>query len=436
MADVTWIDARAWPTCAGAWAHAEGITNELLSRDQISFQPSRNRSGTALGRPGGQALKACLIKSIFDDAYQYMKSGHLLRQVLNKVKPMDFNDGKRHLFGDIYEQILKDLQGAGNAGSATRRVRPSLLWTWSTPIGRRSWTRLAAPVALAAMSIAKAGREHAGRDDQRVRRTVVRDQYDCPRHRCAHRGPARQHLGRPTATSPCGPGGCGGHQSASGMEEDGIESNFDSQFRTVRRPFVRGLMEILTRWPGGGGGTLFGEGVARLLKVQRTPSCGTQGRVRPLHHQHQCAVLKKASPPKTVLRPPVPGRVQVTRRPSPCGFRSSMPKRRGGPTERIEQAWRVGIDQIRERGFNLDIKNPEDTHEADVLLARYTAEGRGRAIRGQLKQVSPMPWWAAHDAPKTSSPPLRRWRTPPMAASARAGAAAGGAGAGAAGCVG
>ncbi|MDF5203444.1 N-6 DNA methylase, partial [Vibrio parahaemolyticus] len=47
----------------------------------------------------------------------YMKNGTLLRQVINKLNEIDFTDSKeRHLFGDIYEQILRDLQSAGNAG--------------------------------------------------------------------------------------------------------------------------------------------------------------------------------------------------------------------------------------------------------------------------------------------------------------------------------
>ena len=47
-----------------------------------------------------------------------MKSGHLMRQVINKiVAGVDFNKAQdRHLFGDLYEQILRDLQNAGNAG--------------------------------------------------------------------------------------------------------------------------------------------------------------------------------------------------------------------------------------------------------------------------------------------------------------------------------
>ncbi len=46
-----------------------------------------------------------------------MKNGTLLRQVVNKINEIDFNrSDDRHLFGDIYEQILRDLQNAGNAG--------------------------------------------------------------------------------------------------------------------------------------------------------------------------------------------------------------------------------------------------------------------------------------------------------------------------------
>ncbi|CAN5774068.1 hypothetical protein BH23GEM3_BH23GEM3_03950 [soil metagenome] len=54
---------------------------------------------------------------MFEDAYNYMKSGRLMRQVANKIARVDFNNlTERRHFGDIYEQILNDLQSAGNAG--------------------------------------------------------------------------------------------------------------------------------------------------------------------------------------------------------------------------------------------------------------------------------------------------------------------------------
>src|SRR3546814_3041732 len=46
-----------------------------------------------------------------------MKNGTLIRQVVNKINEIDFNNtGDKHAFGDVYEQVLKDLQSAGNAG--------------------------------------------------------------------------------------------------------------------------------------------------------------------------------------------------------------------------------------------------------------------------------------------------------------------------------
>ncbi|MEM7516019.1 MAG: N-6 DNA methylase, partial [Planctomycetota bacterium] len=79
---------------------------------RVDVRDDASRSVDALHR------RKALVRSVFDDAYQYMKSGTLVRQVVNKVQSgIDFNDSKsRHLFGDVYEQVLQGLQGAGNAG--------------------------------------------------------------------------------------------------------------------------------------------------------------------------------------------------------------------------------------------------------------------------------------------------------------------------------
>jgi type I restriction enzyme M protein len=58
-----------------------------------------------------------IVKEVFEDLNQYMKNGILLRQVVNVINEIEFDDAAdRHMFGDIYEGILKDLQSAGNAG--------------------------------------------------------------------------------------------------------------------------------------------------------------------------------------------------------------------------------------------------------------------------------------------------------------------------------
>lgn len=58
-----------------------------------------------------------IVKEVFEDINQYMKDGILLRQVINVINEIEFDDAEdRHMFGDIYEGILKELQSAGNAG--------------------------------------------------------------------------------------------------------------------------------------------------------------------------------------------------------------------------------------------------------------------------------------------------------------------------------
>ena len=62
-------------------------------------------------------IKKSIVLSTFEDANNYMKDGVYLRQIINVVNEIDFEDTKEsHAFGDIYETILKELQAAGSAG--------------------------------------------------------------------------------------------------------------------------------------------------------------------------------------------------------------------------------------------------------------------------------------------------------------------------------
>lgn len=61
--------------------------------------------------------QAKIIRAVFEDTYNYMKNGTLFRQVVNEIDKIDFNStSDRHVFNDIYETILKELQSAGSAG--------------------------------------------------------------------------------------------------------------------------------------------------------------------------------------------------------------------------------------------------------------------------------------------------------------------------------
>lgn len=82
---------------------------------------------------------AKVIKQVFEDSNNYMKSGPLMLAVIEKLEEaINFHDFKaRAQLGDVYEQILNDLRSAGNAGEfytpraitqfMVDRVNPNLL---------------------------------------------------------------------------------------------------------------------------------------------------------------------------------------------------------------------------------------------------------------------------------------------------------------------
>jgi len=103
-----------WIKEKGNWAgDDEGITgDELLAFvDQKLFPALRNLD---LSVGNGRAL---IVREVFMGNNNYMKSGINIRKVLNKLNELDFNIAKeRHAFGELYEGILKDLQSAGKSG--------------------------------------------------------------------------------------------------------------------------------------------------------------------------------------------------------------------------------------------------------------------------------------------------------------------------------
>ncbi len=62
-------------------------------------------------------VKKAIVKSTFEDANNYMKDGVYLRQVVDVIDEIEFDDVKEsHAFGFVYEEILRDLQSAGSSG--------------------------------------------------------------------------------------------------------------------------------------------------------------------------------------------------------------------------------------------------------------------------------------------------------------------------------
>jgi len=96
------------------WAlDEEGITGDAL----LEFVDELFKNMKEMELDEQSPKLAFVVQSIFEDSYNYMKSGTLLRQVVNKLNEINFNKkADRHQFNDLYEKILKDLQSAGNAG--------------------------------------------------------------------------------------------------------------------------------------------------------------------------------------------------------------------------------------------------------------------------------------------------------------------------------
>lgn len=107
-------DELRWRNWAVDKKDGEALTGDaLLSLVNDRLFPTLKNIEVTRDTPRSKAI----VKDVFEDINQYMKNGTLLRQVINVINEIEFDDAQdRHLFGDIYEGILKDLQSAGNAG--------------------------------------------------------------------------------------------------------------------------------------------------------------------------------------------------------------------------------------------------------------------------------------------------------------------------------
>ena len=272
LVGVTWhengvvrrADDLRWRTWA---ADSEGMTGDTLINfaEQTLFPalkgmdvgPNVDALGEGTGLASTLRRRRLLVRSVFEDAYQYMKSGTLLRQVINRLQAdIDFNDARnRHLFGDLYEQILRDLQSAGNAGEYyTPRAVTQFAVAMSNPrLGEKVLDPACGTGGFLAGSI-----EHGNTLARPLRDISTRDRVDV------------------ILTNP--PFG--------GIEEDGIENNFpvDVLTRETADLFLVMIMELLK--PGGRAavvlpdGTLFGEGVKTRIKERLLADCNLHTIVR------------------------------------------------------------------------------------------------------------------------------------------------------------
>ena len=100
------------------WAHDDGSGNALTGDDLLNFV--NNTLFTKLKEievTPETPIRQAIVKTMFEDANQYMKDGVQLRQVLNVIDGLNLGDYEEsHAFGEIYETLLKEMQAAGSSG--------------------------------------------------------------------------------------------------------------------------------------------------------------------------------------------------------------------------------------------------------------------------------------------------------------------------------
>ena len=412
-----------------SWAtDPEGITGEaLLDFVNITLLPKLKAPTT-----GGDKI-AGLIRMTFEDANNYMKNGTLMRQVINKINGIDFNNlTERQHFGDIYEQILTDLQSAGNAGEYyTPRAVTAFMADRIDPHPGEIFFDPACGTGGFLTCAIRHMREHYVKKpaDEKKMQSALRacEKKQLPHMLCVTNmllhgvdDPSfvrhDNTLARPyisygqsdrvdiVLTNP--PFG--------GKEEDGIESNFPKHFQTRETAdlFLALIVRLLK--PGGRAavvlpdGSLFGEGVKTRLKEHLMEECNLHTIVRLPNSVFKpyasigtnLLFFEKGEPTKDIWfyehRIPDGQKAYSMTKPirvehlKPCIDWWGGAKRKG--RKQTEVAWKVTADEVKAHGYNLDIKNPhtvvDDHGDPEELLQKLDAdEKETSSLRDQLKAI-------------------------------------------------
>lgn len=101
------------------WAHNDRTKNVMTGSELLEFVddrllPELKKLPVNERTPPRQAI----VREVFAAGLNnYMKDGIIMREVLDLIDQVDFTDPEdRHTFNDLYEELLRDMQGSGAAG--------------------------------------------------------------------------------------------------------------------------------------------------------------------------------------------------------------------------------------------------------------------------------------------------------------------------------
>jgi type I restriction enzyme M protein len=366
-----------------------------------------------------------MVKQVFEDSYNYMKSGTLLRQVINKINTgiQLTSKSDRHQFNDIYEQILRDLQSAGNAGEfyTPRAVTQFVVEMIAPKLGEVVLDPACGTGGFLTNVIdyIESHQKVKTLDQRQQLQNCITGVEKKPLpHMLATTNlilhgievPVVQHdnlLSRSWSdwsqkdrvdiiiTNP--PFG--------GMEEDGVENNFPAQFRT--RETANLFMSLVIHLLKDGGrcglvlpdGFLFGEGVATRIKEQLLEKCNLHTIVRLPNGvfapytgiKTNLLFFTKGKPTKEVwyFEHPYPDGVKNYNKTKPINIKEfDLEKEWWNNREENQYVWRVSAEELKKRNYNFDIKNPNSSIEKSEYTSKELIELLGESFSQSNKLLN------------------------------------------------
>ena len=422
-------EAYRWRNWA---ANPEGMTGDELT------QFINNKLFPALQQleTKGSDQRAYVIRSVFEDTNNHMKSGQLIRQVINKIQDgIDFNKAQeRHVLGDIYEQLLRALQAAGNAGEfyTPRAVTEFMVRQLNPRLGEKVLDPACGTGGFLSCAI-----EHIRTQEV----NTVADEVYLQTHIYGIEKKPMPHLlcltnmilhgievpstirHANTLAQPLMSWGAKERVDVvvtnppfGGTEEDGIETNFPVAFRTRETAdlFLVLIMHLLNE--GGRAalvlpdGFLFGEGIKTRIKEKLLADCNLHTIVRlpsgvfsPYTGiKTNLLFFSKGSPTQHIwfYEHPYPSGIKSYNKTKPIKFEEFEAeaawwgKEADSFNSRVENqyAWKISIEDIKARHYNLDCKNPYLSKQAipnlEELLAQHAAMQHDMTVlRNHLKII-------------------------------------------------
>lgn len=352
--------------------------------------------------------KAFLVKAVFEDSYNYMKSGALIRQVINKLNEIDFTASKdRHLFNDIYENILKDLQSAGNSGEfyTPRPVTQFIIDMLDPKLGEKVADFACGTGGFLTCAIEHLKKQQKSVDDIKVLgETIIGVEKKPLPHLLATTNLILHDIDVPNIS----------HDNSltknvrdlkesdyvdviamnppfGGVEEDSVLTNFPNAFQTKETAdlFMTVMMYRLSDKGRAGvvlpDGFLFGEGVKTKIKEKLLGEFNLHTIVRMPNGvfapytgiNTNLLFFEKGEPTKEVwfFEHPLPKGYKNYTKTKPIKLEEfDLEKKWWNERVENEYAWKVSVEDIKNRNYNLDFKNPIKEEEEQELSSSELIE--------------------------------------------------------------